>query len=560
MKTKLLMSVVMVLAAVSHVDARDTGSTGNGETHSNKQPSLGVHHIIALQGLYPQHDLTGGDGSASALVGMEPYIGEVSLFGGNFAPRDWAFCDGQLLSIASNTALFSILGTTYGGDGRTTFALPDLRGRTAIHAGTGPGLANRRLGKAGGTEIGTVTQNEMPAHNHPPGWLNDVTLNAGGGQGHENMQPYLVLNNTIALLGVYPSRNLTGGEESAEMLGGADPFVAEMGWFAGNFAPHGSAFSSGQLLSISSNTALFSLLGTTYGGDGRTTFALPDLRGRAAIGPRTGPGLTNRKLGERLGEESVALNTDQLPPHVHSLPPSALTTGSAGSGRPHTEMQPSLGLNYIVALQGVYPSHNLAGEGDAVGALVGAEPFIGEISLFGGNFAPRGWAFCDGQLLSVASNTALFSILGTTYGGDGRTTFALPDLRGRIPVHPGTGPGLTRVRLGEVFGNEDLTMNGMPAHVHEVFSINIPGDANLDSFVDDDDLAIVLANWTGPSGTGRTWSHGDFNGDGAVFDDDLSVLLANWTGPPPGGAAVPEPATLALLGLGGLSVLRRRVS
>lgn len=108
-------------------------------------------------------------------------------------------------------------------------------------------------------------------------------------------------------------------------------------------------------------------------------------------------------------------------------------------------MQPFLGVNYIVALQGLYPSRN------------GSEPFIAEIIMFGGNFAPRGWAFCDGQLLSIAQNSALFSILGTTYGGDGRTNFALPDLRGRVPVHAGSGPGLTPRRLGEKGGSETIT-------------------------------------------------------------------------------------------------------
>ena len=97
-----------------------------------------------------------------------------------------------------------------------------------------------------------------------------------------------------------------------------------------------------------------------------------------------------------------------------------------------------------------------------------AEPFIAEIIMFGGNFAPRGWAFCDGQLLAINTNQALFSLLGTTYGGDGRTTFGLPDLRGRVPVHPGTGPGLTQRRLGEKGGTETNTMNinQMPEHNH----------------------------------------------------------------------------------------------
>ncbi|MEQ8910250.1 MAG: tail fiber protein [Vicingaceae bacterium] len=179
-----------------------------------------------------------------------PFIGEISMFGGNFAPRNWAFCNGQLLAISSNTALFSILGTTYGGDGRTTFALPDLRGRAAIHAGNGPGLSDRRLGSRAGTETNSMTVGQMPSHNHmasgtfslnaarnpqdssnPSGnslgaaniYDSNVApsvslkegsitgtinvLNNGGGQPINNMQPYLACNYIIALYGIFPSRS-----------------------------------------------------------------------------------------------------------------------------------------------------------------------------------------------------------------------------------------------------------------------------------------------------------------------------------------------------------------
>ncbi len=176
---------------------------------------------------------------------MDPFIGEIRMFGGNFAPRGWAFCNGQLLSIAQNTALFSLLGTTYGGDGVTTFALPDLRGRTPIHFGQGPGLTPRTLGERSGSETVTLTANEMPAHNHamvastgiintpspenaflgqigegrdaPPAFvgatsalttMNPQSINpSGGSQPHNNMQPYLAVNYIISLEGIYPSRN-----------------------------------------------------------------------------------------------------------------------------------------------------------------------------------------------------------------------------------------------------------------------------------------------------------------------------------------------------------------
>tara|TARA_R110001592_G_scaffold23628_1_gene92415 strand:- start:1353 stop:1979 length:627 start_codon:yes stop_codon:yes gene_type:complete len=97
---------------------------------------------------------------------MDPFIGEIVMFAGNFPPRDWAYCDGQLLAIASNTPLFSIIGTTYGGDGRTTFALPDLRGRAPIHQGHGPGLSTRPIGQRSGEEMVTLNVTQMPSHTH----------------------------------------------------------------------------------------------------------------------------------------------------------------------------------------------------------------------------------------------------------------------------------------------------------------------------------------------------------------------------------------------------------
>ena len=109
-------------------------------------------------------------------------------------------------------------------------------------------------------------------------------------------------------------------------------------------------------------------------------------------------------------------------------------------------------------------------------------PFIAEILMFGGNFAPRGWAFCDGQLMAISSNTALFSLIGTTYGGDGRSTFALPDLRGRLPIHAGTGPGLTTRKLGARGGVEEYNMNvlTMASHFHYADLTNLTATFDLE--------------------------------------------------------------------------------
>jgi len=167
---------------------------------------------------------------------MYGLIGEIRLFAGNFAPRDWAFCDGQLLEIQNNTALFSILGTIYGGDGRVTFALPNLKGKVAMGDGVGPGLSSRRLGQRGGIEQVRLTATEMPSHTHnlqgynngggtnnptsafPAEGSDDIykedvnvsmgaTNSAGGNEGHENRQPFLVTNYIICTYGEYPSRS-----------------------------------------------------------------------------------------------------------------------------------------------------------------------------------------------------------------------------------------------------------------------------------------------------------------------------------------------------------------
>ena len=168
---------------------------------------------------------------------MDPFLGQILLFAGNFAPRGWALCEGQILPINQNQALFSIFGTTYGGDGRTSFALPDLRGRSPMSQGHGPGLSDYSLGQKGGSETNTITVQQMPSHNHTVGvpvntsesgeptgvlgngaiYAEDATTGAnypgatsthsGSGLSVNNVQPFLALNYIVALVGTFPSRN-----------------------------------------------------------------------------------------------------------------------------------------------------------------------------------------------------------------------------------------------------------------------------------------------------------------------------------------------------------------
>ncbi|MEM6807413.1 MAG: tail fiber protein [Bacteroidota bacterium] len=138
---------------------------------------------------------------------MEGYIGEIRMFGGNFAPRGWALCEGQLLAISSNSALFSILGTTYGGDGRTSFGLPDLRGRVAVGAGSGPGLSNRRLGSKFGSENLSLPLKGISKKLSMEVGRSTSAYNVMQGSPVTNVPPALGMNYIICLTGIYPSRN-----------------------------------------------------------------------------------------------------------------------------------------------------------------------------------------------------------------------------------------------------------------------------------------------------------------------------------------------------------------
>ncbi|MEZ4720443.1 MAG: tail fiber protein [Flavobacteriales bacterium] len=218
----------------------------------------------------------------------EQFIGQIILFAGNFAPRGWAFCDGQLLSISQNQALFSIIGTAYGGDGRTTFGLPDLRGRTPVHAGSGPGLTSRARGQSFGTETNTMTIDQMPDHNHS-------ATGSGGTIGGSV---------TATLSGAPGVRMNVSNDQDSETP-------------------------DGKFLGKSDS-------GLLYNGS-----------------PTAGEQLAASAIVADLGNLSVSVDTSGL-----SVNLTGVTIGNAGGHQPMNNMQPSLAINYIIALQGQFPTRS----------------------------------------------------------------------------------------------------------------------------------------------------------------------------------------------------------
>ncbi len=392
---KKITSVLFASALLGSLTITASAQITAGQVKTEIQPSLALNYVI--------------DSNAF-----------VHLFAGDFTPGGTRAANGQLLSIAGNTGLFAQLGTEFGGNGVTTFRLPDLNGRAALGSGTGPGLNPQTFAASEGAETVTLTNTQFPSG---VGGL-DLPF--------DNHQPTLNLRYMIALQGVFPSRGGSGAE--------GEPFVGQVALFAGAVAPAGWAFANGQFLPISSNTALFSLLGTNFGGNGVSNFQLPDLRGRVPIGAGAGPGLASRDLGEMLGAQSTTLTNLNIPSVL------------GGAGLPYSNMQPSLGLNFLVSESGIYPVRD-GGSGFGSGF-----PVLGEVTMFAGNFAPSGRPFANGSLLAISGNEALFSLLGTQFGGDGVSTFALPDLRGRdvIGAFSGSGNGLTHYSVGESVGVESI--------------------------------------------------------------------------------------------------------
>jgi VCBS repeat-containing protein len=390
----------------------------------NHQPSLGLDQRVVLTGFAPTEG-----GSATDPQGIP--VGAIRTLASQAGLGGTASAAGQLLQISSaNAALAAVLGTTYGGDGTTTFRLPDLQDRLAVGYENNP---NSFLGAQYGTDTVTLANQNLPHR-----W-------GGGDVPFVNDQPSLTVNYIIN----------TGGH----LHGGIDA-LGEVIPFLGTFAPAGYMFADGQLLDITQNIALFSIIGTTYGGDGRTTFALPNLTGRTIIGAGQGA-IGDVAAGMTTGQDNTTLTTSNLP-----LP--------QGGGQAVSDHQPSLALTYLVATQGLFPSQSAT--------AFPFQPYIGEIIAYAGvnsglgNMLASGWAIANGQMLPVSQNVALFELIGTTFGGDGEETFALPDLVGRSVAGYTTVSGSNqRVGFAEPFGSDTFTLhsNQVPLPVVATSTLNV---------------------------------------------------------------------------------------
>jgi microcystin-dependent protein len=415
--------------AVPQGSTSPSGSTGGGVALDIRQPCLELNFLICTNGYYP---------SAGSI--QIPFLGQICLFAGNFAPAGWVMCQGQPFQ---NISLYNVIGTTYGGDG-VSYYLPDFRGCRAVQTAKGTEF----VGLSSGVAQEVLTASQLPLHTHSIPLPDYITGTAGSSSAYiYNTQLSLTVNYLIAVSGLYPTQ---GGATTFE------PFVGEVMLDASTVNVPGVP-PNGQPLPINQNAALYSLLGTNYGGDGTATFNLPNLPSLLVVGTGQGP-MTSWSLGQLTGAISTVMTTAQMPAHQHTVAATGSVTGFTGGNQPVNLIQPSMALQYLISTNGQIPSTTVQA----------TNTMLGQVQLYAGTNLPGGWLPCDGRLLQIANARSLFGVISNWYGGDGLTTFALPNLCGRVPV------GTTNGQPGATYGAEQtvLTVANLPPHTHTVPSLD----------------------------------------------------------------------------------------
>ncbi len=453
----------------------------------NMQPSLALHFAIQNEGIF-------GMGVPIRMFAYSPSRWSELTSGG------WMPPDGRSLTVANNAALYAEIGNTYGGNS-TAFNIPDLRGRTPVGEGQGPGLSDLTRGGFYGNSSPVLTASNLPEHTHTFGSTN--TAPWGFGVPFNNRQDSLALHVSIAQSGLFPSRS--GG--SGFPVSPVSPWIGQIFFTSATPTVNSLVPAVGTSRLVNSNQAMYSIVATNFGGNGVTAFNLPDTRGRALSGYTiTTPlnGRASRFMGESYGAESTILQVANMAPHNH-FSSSGASTGISGGGQPFENNQPTLAVTYCIAQFGLFPSST---------GMTDEDGYVGEIVAFAGNFVPDGYIPCDGRLVTIQSSTfALFALLGTSFGGNGSTNFGVPDLRSRVPIMASE-----QIPLGTVIGGDTASMNitQLPMHRHDLLQPPRcqPADIACDN-------GIPLNPTSGCTNTGV--NEGDYN---AFFAADGFFLRA----------------------------------
>ena len=394
------------------------------------QPSIVLNQLVVENGIFPSRD--GVDTGGIPMGAIRTFANTAAAQAGTVGKEQPA--TGELLAINPQEALFSLLGTQYGGNGINSFGLPNLAGTTMVGAGSGGPFGQVFNGETYGQNSVTLTSANLP----------DAIGQVG--------QP---VSNDQPSMGVTYLINIGGSGTGLDVPGMIVPFL-------GNFAPSGYVVAAGQVLPIVQFPELYAQFGNAYGGNqSQGTFALPNLQGSTIIGAGDPSlGISGPPLGQVTGSDTISVTKSDLPFPL-------------GSSEPIDNQQPSVALTYLICTSGLFFQ---AGD-----SLSSNAPYLGEIIAFAGTHIPTGWTVAAGQALAINSNQALFASIGFTYGGNDKTTFDLPDLVGRDVVGSGTGAGLpgattTDYTDGMTFGSDEFTLSvsQTPPNQAPTITINAP--------------------------------------------------------------------------------------